>query len=276
MLPFVNLNGVVLPGGEAHVSIFDHGLLYGDGLFETVRVEAGRPCWLDRHLNRLEESAARIHLTLPWSRDVLVEAVQATIAANRAVEAGLRLTVTRGEGPPAPDPSRCGPALFFITLRERPAGGGPARVCFAGEHPHAFVPGLKSLSYQPFLMARADARRRGFDEALLCWGNQVVEGSTANVFAVREGELITPDLESGCLPGIMRAVILELARSLGLPVREAWISREELLGAVEVFLTSSLAGILPAVRIEAQQVGNGLPGPLARRLGEALTEFSRG
>lgn len=276
MLPYVNLNGAVLPAGEARLSILDHGLLYGDGLFETMRVADGRGLRAAAHLERLERSARQIELSLPWDRGTLLRAIQETVSANGADEAALRLTVTRGEGPPVPDPSACASPSFFITLRERPVPRTSGiTACFAGTHPQTFIPGVKSLSYQPFERARADARRRGFDEALLCAGPQVVEGATTNLFTVADGELLTPPLASGCLPGIGRQGVLEIAVALGIPLRETALAQERLRHCPEIFLTSSVAGVLPVIRLEDRILGDGAPGASTRRLLEAFEEWIR-
>lgn len=272
---YVNLNGTVMPAAEARVPLFDHGLLYGDGLFETLRVMSGQPCWLEAHLDRLEESAGRLLLELPWSRAQLADAMQRTLQANGVREAALRLTVTRGEGPPVPDPTGCGPSSFFITLREPPPASPGISACFAGRHPRWSIPGLKSLSYQPFVIARAEARRRGFGEALLCVGDEVVEGSTTNLFCLRDGVLRTPGLESGCLPGIMRKLVLDLARDLQFEVCAATLPQGELFQSSEIFLSSSLAGILPVLQLEEARVGDGAPGPVTRKLSAALDDLQR-
>jgi len=271
--PYVNLNGAIVPAAEARVSIFDHGLLYGDGLFETLRVNGGRFFRLDAHLARLAAAAEQLALPLPWSADFLATACRETVAANGLAHGALRLTVTRGEGPPVPDPAVCASPTFFITVRALPppiAGVSGISACIAGEHPRWLVPGVKATSYLPFQYARSMARRRGCDEALLTYGDQLIEAATGNLFVVRAGEVHTPGLESGCLPGITRAVVLEGARSIGVTCREAPVSLQMLAEAEEIFLTNSTAGLNPVVRLADRTVGEGRPGAVTLRLRDAL------
>jgi len=270
---FVNLNGSLLPAAEARVAVLDHGLLYGDGLFETLRVYGGRFFRLEAHLDRLLGDAVRLHMALPWGRGLLAEALRETAAANGLGDGALRLTVTRGEGLPLPDPAVCAAPTFFVTARSGVLPGDEAfergtTVCVAGVHPRWAVPGIKSLCYLPFQQARVTARGRGCEEGLLFCEDCLVESSTGNLFLVRGGELVTPDLESGCLPGITRAAVLEACKALGIrcqegPVPVAWLAESD-----EAFLTGSLAEVTPVLAVEGQPVGSGCPGPLTRRVRE--------
>jgi branched-chain amino acid aminotransferase len=265
---------VLVPAAEARISLFDHGLLYGDGLFETVAVWEGRLFRAEAHLRRLAESARLLELTLPWSGEELARALRETVEANRLREGAARLTVTRGEGPPVPDPACCGQPLFFVTVRASPPlpeddWERGISICAAGRHPRLTVPGVKSLSYLPFQQARVEARRRGFADGLLMDGRRVVEAAASNVFVVRDGGLLTPDLESGCLPGIARATVLELAPAAGIPAREGELTLECLRSGDEAFLTGSVVRVLPVVRVEETLLGGGRPGPVTRRLREA-------
>jgi branched-chain amino acid aminotransferase len=273
----VNLNGVILPAEEARIPVLDHGLLYGDGLFETLAVREGRFFRLEAHLRRLAEGAGRLELPLPWSPGALAEAVRETARANGVRDGVLRLTVTRGEGPPLPDPSLCAAPSFLVTVR--PAGSAPSgrtvSLCAGGAHPRTFIPGLKTLSYLPFQQARQAARQRGFDEGLLVHGDRAVEASTSNLFVVRQGELLTPDLGSGCLAGIGREAVLELAGRAGLAARETEVPLEWLADAEEVFLTSSVSGVVAVIRWEGAPVGSGEPGEVTRRMSAAFEELVR-
>jgi len=254
-----NLNGTLLPVEDARLPAQDHGVLYGDGLFETLRVYGGRFFRLSAHLERLRLGAAQIALQLPWTDGVLIAALEATGAANGFGDGVLRLTVTRGAGPALPVLDGCGPPNYLITARGlNPQAGSPVSACFAGRHPQASSPAIKSISYQPFVLARAEARQRGFDEALLTVDDTVVESSTGNLFAVIGGRLITPPLDSGCLAGITRAAVLEIAESalgskgkpLSVEERTGSVRKRDLLRADEVFLTNSVSGIQPVVRLE--------------------------
>ncbi|MFN3649883.1 MAG: aminotransferase class IV [Armatimonadota bacterium] len=273
--PYVNLNGRLLTAARARVSVLDHGLLYGDGLFETLRVYDGRFFRLEAHLRRLAESAVRLDLPLPWSPEELALAIRDTVRANEIRDGAVRLTVTRGEGAPVPDPAACPRPTFFVTTRIAPRLGDEdwergASVCAAGRHPKWIVPGVKSLCYLPFQHARAAARRDGYDDALLVDGDQVVEASLSNVFAVIDGALRTPDLHSGCLPGITRRAVLEVAKAARIPVEEGVLTTAELESAEEVFLTNSSIEILPVRCVGDTSIGGGRPGPITRRLHEKL------
>jgi len=274
----VNLNGQLVPAAEARVGVFEHGLLYGDGLFETLRVYGGRFFRLDAHLDRLEASAAQIELPLPWGRAALATALRQTVAANGISEGAVRLTVTRGEGPPVPDPTACGEPAYFVTARawsppEDAAFERGLALCFAGDHSRWIVPGVKSLSYLPFQQARQTARRRGFDDGVLFWGERVVETGISNLFVVVDGRLLTPPLSTGCLPGVTRAAVLELAAGLGIRCGEAELKREQLLACDECFVTNSLLELSPVGRVEDTVVGDGGPGPETRRLRGAYREL---
>jgi branched-chain amino acid aminotransferase len=267
----VNLNGALIPAAEARVSLFDHGLLYGDGLFETLRVYGGRFFRLEAHLARLRDSALRLDCPLPWPDEELARSLRETVVANDIPDGALRLTVTRGAGAPVPDSAACEESTYFVTARAWTPPGPEAfergvSVCLAGRHPRWTVPGMKSLCYLPFQQARQEARRRGFDEGLLMDRDQVVEAATSNLFAVHDGVLLTPGLESGCLPGITRAVVLELAREAGIPCREQSLDHALLLECEELFLTNSLQEIVPVCRLEERTTGAGTPGPVTRRL----------
>lgn len=272
----LNLNGSLVPAAEGRIAALDHGLLYGDGLFETLRVYEGRFFRLEAHLERLRRSAAQIGLPVPWTDSDLREALVATAGANGFGDGVLRLTVTRGAGEPVPGFPACGPPAYLITARPwSPRPGAGVSVCFAGRHPQTTVPGIKSLSYLPFLLARSEARQRGFDEALLCAGEEVVEASTSSLFAVLQGRLFTPPLDSGCLPGVTRAVVLEIAaRALVLREQEMIrpLCKQDLLEADELFLTNSVTGIQPVSRLESRTLPR-CPGTLTAALDRLYREL---
>ena len=271
---WVNLNGRIVPAEEAQVSVFDHGLLYGDGLFETLRVYGGRFFRLGAHLARLSAGASQLSLELPWSPEQLSDAIRQTAATNEIADGSVRLTVTRGEGAPAPDPGLCRAPTFFVTARRGDAAAGQGvSVCFTGRHPQWMVPGVKLLCFLPFQLARSDAKARGYDEALLTAGEELVEAATSNVFLAREGRLVTPSLESGCLPGITRSAVLEVARAAGIECLETRVPAAWAGEAEEVFLTNSVAEIQTVVRLDEGPVGEGVPGPVTRRLTAAYFEL---
>ncbi len=275
---FLNLNGSLVEPARATVSVLDHGVLYGDGVFETLRVRNGRIFRVEAHLERLEDGCRRLSLALPWPREDLRTALQETVAANAMQDGALRLTVTRGEGPPLPDPTLCPQPTFFVTARPAPSVSGTPpnwKLRVTGTHPCTFVPGIKSLSYLPFQQARADARAAGDDEALLTREGRVIEAGTSNLFLVLNDRLITPDLTSGCLAGTTRALVLELAASLAIETEERPVHRDELGAAGEVFCTNSLMGIVPVEAVDGQRPSQGTPGPLTQALRAAYATVLR-
>lgn len=273
---YVHLNGRLTAAADARVSVFDHGLLYADGLFETLRVANGRCFRPDAHLERLEASAARLALPLPWKQSQLLTALRETASANHLREGGLRLTVTRGAGAPIPDPAVCPEPTYFITARPVAPVSGAAfergvRLGVGPQHPRLFVPGIKTLCYLPYQLARVAARAEGCDDAVLLWGEHVVETGISNVFLIRNGVLITPDTNSGCLPGTTRGLLFELAAHLGIPTEERAVPLAELYQADELGVTNSLVGLLP-VREVAGHLLRTAPGPVTRALYAAYAE----
>jgi len=274
---YVHLNGSLVPAADAKVSVFDHGMLYADGLFETVRVVNGRCFRPEAHLERLEAGAAHLELRLPRSREQLVEALDETARANRLDEGALRLTVTRGPGSPIPDPSVCSVPTYFITARTAARVSDEVfkrglRLCRGPQHPRLFVPGIKSLCFLPYQLARTSARAAGCDDAILLWGDQIVESGISNVCLVRRGALMTPDLASGCLPGTTRALMLELAALLGIPAEERPVRSDELRMADEVFTTNSVAGVMHVREVAGERLWDE-PGPITHSLRAAYVEL---
>ncbi len=275
-------NGALLPLTEIAVSPFDRGLLLGDGLFETIRAYDGRLFRLVDHLARLQRGAALLDITLPPDLDT---AVQTTLAANRWTDAVLRLTVTRGAAPPERgglllDPA---PAPTVLVTGRSLAGVPPYPARFyeqgmalatVGPPRNEWSPltRCKTLNYGDSILARQAAARHGADEALV--GNTagaVVGASVANLFLVAGDWLITPSLESGCLPGITRAALVELAAAFGIPTVERPVRPAEVAAAAEVFLTNTLLEVAPVVALDGQPVGSGAgAGPLTARLAAAL------
>jgi branched-chain amino acid aminotransferase len=267
-------NGRLVAAAEAVVPIAAHGVLCGDGVFETLRVYAGEPFRLDRHLARLVESAALVGLELSASPDVLAAAVANLLHERALSEAVVRITVLRGIGPPGPDPTDCGEALVFITAR--PYDGYPERIYTEGaraivastrQNEHSPLCRVKSTSCQNHVLARAEARRAGVDEALLLNSRgEIAEGSVSNVFVCQGNRLLTPPLSSGCLPGVARAEVLELASGLGFQAEEAVFTADAVLAADEALLTNSLLEVAPLVQLDGRDVGGGVPGEAAHAL----------
>jgi branched-chain amino acid aminotransferase len=275
----VSIDGELVPRAEARVSVFDHGLLYGDGVFEGIRVYARRIFRLDAHLARLEASAHAIGLALPMDRAALTEAVRATVRANRQEDGYIRLVVTRGEGPLGLDPTTCArPTVIIIVAAlavypaEHYASG--IRVVTAATRQVAAAsvdPRIKSLNYLKNVLARLEAHEAGADEALMLNPEGFVGECTAdNVFVVSGRRILTPPATDGALDGITAGAIRELALAAGLAFEERRLARYDLFVADECFLTGTGAEIVPVVRVDGRRVGTGAPGPVTAGLRAAF------
>lgn len=288
----MNIDGRLLEPGAAHVSVFDRGFLYGDSVYEVVRTYGGRPFELEPHLARLEHSAARIGLDLPWDARRVASEVARTLEAARGGdlpdpaaapwnpgERIIRIVMTRGSGDLGLDPALAvHPSAIVIV---HPLVGPPASAyrdgvaaCVVGvprASPTAADPSAKTGLHLPHVLAVREARGQGAYEALLTDGaGRVTEGASSNLFAVRGGRLVTPPLGAGILEGVTRGVVLRLARTPGLVVEEAPLRIEELAGAEELFITSTVREILPVTRLDGRPVGDGRVGPVTRRLHAAF------
>ncbi len=278
------IDGAVVEGSEARIPVTDHGLLYGDGVFEGIRVSAGRVFRIDAHLSRLQAGARAIALEIPASRAELREIVFETLRQHGEDEAYVRLLVTRGDGELGVDPSSCPtPRILCIVdclhiYPEEKIASGIDVVTASGRRPGPDVldPRVKSLNYLNSALAKLEARRQGADEALLlnAAGN-VAEASVANIFVVRGGELRTPLISDGALEGITRGLVLELAGSLGIPARECTLGRFDLFAGDEAFLTGSGAGLVPIRSLDGRPIGDGHPGPVFQKIRAAFTETTR-
>lgn len=263
--------------------MLDHGLLYGDGVFEGIRIINRRVFRLAEHLRRLEVSAKAIGLGLPFNRAEIQDIVLATARALGENEAYIRLVITRGVGELGVDPATCKkPSLICIVdqIRLFPADKmkrGIDMVTASVRRPPTDVldPRVKSLNYLNNVLAKREARLRGADEALLLNMNGLVsEASVANIFAVLAGALTTPPPTDGALEGITRASVLECAAQIGISAREASLGRVDLLKADEVFMTGTGARIVPVATLDGQSIGNG-ERPITDRLIDALASYSR-
>ncbi len=279
MAEIIYLDGQLIPRSEAKLSPFDHGFLYGYGLFETMRAYSGHIFRLDAHLARLRCSAESIGLThsiltTDEGKKCLKAACMATLEANRLKDARVRLTVSAGAGDMTPDPGTCSSPTLLITAQnlapvppERYEAGFKAALSFLRRNSQSPLSRLKSTCYMENMLARTAARAAGYDEAIfLNEQGYLAEGSTTNVFLVSNGELITPCSESGVLPGITRDTVLEIARSENMKATERWVDLNELLEAQEAFVTSSILELMPLVSVEGRTIGSGKPGKLTRDL----------
>ena len=271
------IDGEIVDEGQARVPVHDHGLLYGDGVFEGMRVINGRVFRLETHLDRLEFGARTLLLGLPHGRAELRRIVEDTVRAFGQREAYIRLVVTRGVGPLGVDPTTCPkPGLFCIVttiklFSEEQRERGLDMITSSYRRPSADVLDVrvKSLNYLGSVLAKLEARQHQADEALLL--NQrghIAEAAVANVFALRGDVLMTPPASDGCLEGINRGAVLELAPRLGLKVAEHSLGRADLFQASEVFLTGSGAGIVAVRSLDGRILGGGKRGPITARLAE--------
>jgi branched-chain amino acid aminotransferase len=270
--------GRIVDAATATVSVLDHGLLYGDGVFEGIRFYRRRPFRLGAHLQRLVDSARAIGLAVPMTALELSSAIEQLIAAFAADDGYLRLVVTRGVGPMGIDPSRCqqpqvfivASALHFISPEKRCAG---AKVIIASTRrlsADGVDPRIKSLNYLNHILARMEANHCGADEAILLnREGRVAEGSADNVFVVKRNVLFTPPVTEGALDGITRAVVIELAQQLDIPLREVPLAPYDLYTADECFLTGTGAELIPVREIDARAVTH-CPGPVYTRLYKAF------
>jgi branched-chain amino acid aminotransferase len=279
--PVCWFNGELLPAHAARVPVLDHGLLYGDGVFEGIRFYNGKAFRLTAHLERLKRSAAALRLKIPLEAAALEQAVEMTISAYGDTEGYLRLVVTRGVGRLGLDTSSCTqPNVFIIadalamvseTVRAR-----GARVIIAATRrigADALDPRIKSLNYLNHILARMEATNAGADEAILLNSRgHVAEGSADNVFVVRDGRLLTPPPADGALEGITRAAVLELAADLGIPMLEASFGPYDLYTADECFLTGTGIEFIPVREVDGRIIG-GKPGGTYSRIVSAFREL---
>jgi len=281
---WIHLNGKLVPEDEARVSVFDRGLLYGDGVFESMRAVAGVVFRQDRHLERLFRSAEAIGLAPRPNGFGLTAAVPALLEANSLRDARIRITVTRGAGRPGEYVESLGPATVVISgtpfegLDESFYRGGVSAVIPRRRQvpPETLDPAIKTTSRLGSVLARREARDRGgFEAVLLDAGGHLTEGTVSNFFLVAGGRLLTSPAPAGGLPGITREAIIELARETGIDVSEERLPAALLQEAQEAFLTNTSWEILPVVRVDDRLIGEGVPGPVTRDLLAAYRDLVR-
>jgi branched-chain amino acid aminotransferase len=278
------LDGKFVPESEAKVSVFDHGLLYGDGIFEGIRFYNGRVFRLEEHHDRLWDSARSICLDIPMTRAEMTEALLETIRRNDLREGYIRQIVTRGVGNLGLNPAQCKrPSVIIIATT---IALYPKEVCERGltvvtcatrrTGAAALNPAVKSLNYLNNVMARIEANLAGADEALMLndAGN-VAECTADNVFIIKRGQIFTPPIAAGALRGITRSVVFEIAAELGLKITETDITRHDVFVADECFLTGTAAEVIPVVKADARPIGTGKPGSITMRMIERFREMTR-
>jgi len=274
----VSIDGQIVDSGEARVSVFDRGFLYGDSVFEVFRTYGGVPFGQREHLERLQRSADRLMISMPVSVETLSSEVDATLDAAGEGEWYVRVVVTRGTGPLTYDLSTAiAPLRVIITARVSVPPAEHYEQGIAVSLLHASRPtdderasGAKASNYLANLLAVHEAKQEGAQEALMLGRRgQILEGASSNLFIVKDGKVRTPELEPGILMGITRAAVLAAAAAEGISVEEAEVRPEDLYGADEAFITSSIREVMPVVSADGRTIGSGVPGPVTKRLHEA-------
>uniref|UniRef100_A0A7C3VC55 Branched-chain-amino-acid aminotransferase n=1 Tax=Archaeoglobus fulgidus TaxID=2234 RepID=A0A7C3VC55_ARCFL len=276
----VYIDGEFVPENEAKISVFDHGFLYGDGVFEGIRAYNGRVFRLKEHIDRLYDSAKAIDLEIPLTKEEFIEIILETLRRNNLRDAYIRPIVTRGVGDLGLDPRKCPkPSIIVITkpwgklygdLYEK--GLKAVTVAVRRNSFDALPPNIKSLNYLNNILAKIEANAKGGDEAIFLDRNGYVsEGSGDNIFVVKNGTITTPPAINN-LKGITREVVIELIHRLGIPFKEANIGLYDLYTADEIFVTGTAAEIAPIVVIDGRKIGDGRPGEITRRL---MEEFKK-
>jgi branched-chain amino acid aminotransferase len=280
----IYISGKYYAKEDAKVSVYDHGFLYGDGVFEGMRSYGGKVFRLAEHLDRLWASAKAIWLQMPISREEMAKAVNETLATNGIQDGYIRLVVTRGAGALGLDPNRCSdPQVIVIAdhiqLYPKEMYENGLEIITAStirNHSAALSPRIKSLNYLNNIMAKIEGLQAGCVEALMLNAKgEVAECTGDNIFIVRKGVLLTPPIDAGILEGITRDAVIELAEKLKISVQQIALTRHDVFIADECFLTGSAAEIIPVVKLDSRVIGDGKPGPLTKRLTEAFHRLTR-
>ena len=281
---FASVNGNVVPAEEARVSVLDNGFTFGDAVYETLRTYAGRPFHLDRHLQRLRASAARLGFAAPFGDEVFARRLDELLARAGNEESYIRIILTRGEGDISYRFDRVqGPTLVMVVKPFEPpperdyAEGIPVVIASVRRnHPRALDPAIKSNNLLNNILAVREGQARGAVETILLNDlGEVAEGASSNVFVVKGGRAATPPLAAGILSGITRRLVLDLCREAGVPAGEETLLVADLFAADEVFITSTTKEAAPVRTIDGKPVGSGRPGPVHRRILQAYREYAR-
>jgi branched-chain amino acid aminotransferase len=286
MSTIVNVNGRISDREHAVVSVFDHGFLYGEGVYETLRTYNGQPFLFDRHMRRLRKSAGMLSLPVPLDDSEIEARFDETLSAAGLTggpgrEAYLRLMVTRGVGDLSYDPSVCPTASLVVIVKPQvdppreafERGVRVSLVATVRNHPGSVNPLIKSNNLLNNAIAMQEAVRKGsFEGVMRNYRGELAECTTANIFVVKGGAALTPPLDAGLLPGITREFLFEIGAERDIPVREAVLRDADLLGADEAFLTSTTREIVPITQVDDQSIGAGRPGPVTLALLESFRE----
>jgi branched-chain amino acid aminotransferase len=279
------LDGKLVDEADAKISVFDHGLLYGDGVFEGIRVYSSRIFELDAHIKRLYESAKAIRLEIPMKRDELIGAVEKTVEANNVIDGYIRLVVTRGTGTLGLNPFTCESSKIFIiadNIQLYPEefyekGMKVISATTVRNHPLAIPPQVKSMNYLNNILAKIEALDVNVPEAIMYnHEGYVAEATGDNVFIVKDGVIYTPPVEAGALSGITRGIVIRLARETKLEVVEKNLTRFDLYVCDEFFLTGTAAEVIGVVEIDGRIIGDGRPGPYTRLLRKKFFKYAHG
>ena len=287
MPAMVNVNGRISDEHEAVISVFDHGFLYGEGIYETLRTYSGRLFLFDRHLRRLRNSARMIKLTLPFTDQELTRHISDTIAGTKlgGKEAYVRVLVTRGVGELTYDLKATPKPSWVIIVKTLVApsaeiyerGCKVVLVDTVRNHPGSVSPTIKCNNLMNQALAAQQAFERGaFDGVMRNYRGELTEFATSNLFIVRNGTVLTPPLDSGLLPGITRQFVFEIGRNVGIEVREQVLRDNDLFDADEAFLTSTTREVMPIVAVNERAIGNGKPGAITGKLLKTFREIARG
>ncbi len=279
----IYIDGQLFEKEDAKISVFDHGLLYGDGVFEGIRFYGGRVFRLEEHIRRLYDSARAIAMQIPISPEAMVLAVLDTIRANNLKDGYVRLVVTRGIGDLGLNPLLCPvPTVIVIASKitlypqEKYENGLAVVTCSTRRIPHgALSPMVKSLNYLNNVLAKLEAQHAGAGEGLMLNEQGFVAECTGdNIFLVRDNAISTPPISSGALAGVTRAVVFEIAKELGMQITEPLVTRYDIFTADECFLTGTAAEVIPAVTLDGRPIGDGKPGPVTREIMKKFHELT--
>jgi branched-chain amino acid aminotransferase len=280
----IYIDGQLLPASQAKVSVFDHGLLYGDGIFEGIRFYNGRVFRLEQHIRRLYDCARAILLKIPLTPEEMISATCATVKANGLRDGYIRLVITRGVGPMGLSPFKCPtPSVIIIAdaislYSEESYRTGLTMATVATRRPSHDIlsPQVKSLNYLNNIMAKVEAIQAGAEEGLMLNDVGLVAECTGdNIFIIRDGAISTPPLTAGALDGITRGTVFNIAQELGIPIRERDFSRHDVFIADECFLTGTAAEVIAAVKLDGREIASGKPGAITQRIIARFRELTQ-